>query len=64
MIDSLPLLVAAFAAGLLGSAHCLGMCAGLSGLFAVGASVASLRSQLPLALAYNTGRVTSYAVLG
>ncbi|MCH9696312.1 MAG: sulfite exporter TauE/SafE family protein [Gammaproteobacteria bacterium] len=64
MIDSLPLLTAAFAAGLLGSAHCLGMCAGLSGLFAAGASVASLRSQLPLALAYNAGRVASYAVLG
>lgn len=64
MIDSLPLLLAAFAAGLLGSAHCLGMCAGISGLFAVGASVASLRSQLPLALAYNAGRVASYAMFG
>jgi len=64
MTDTLPLLAAAFATGLLGSAHCLGMCAGISGLFAVGARVTSVRSQLPLALAYNTGRVTSYAILG
>jgi len=49
---------------LLGSAHCLGMCAGISGLFAVNAGVASLRTQLPFALTYNIGRVVSYAVLG
>ena len=60
----LPVLAAAFATGLLGSAHCLGMCAGISGLFAAGATVASLRAQLPLAIAYNIGRVTSYALLG
>ncbi len=64
MAQSLPLLAAAFVTGLLGSAHCLGMCAGMSGLFAVNASVASLRSQIPLAIAYNVGRVLSYALLG
>jgi sulfite exporter TauE/SafE len=64
MIDATPIFLAALFAGLLGSAHCLGMCAGISGLFAVGANVASLRSQFPLALAYNVGRVLSYAVLG
>jgi sulfite exporter TauE/SafE len=64
MMAELPILIAALIAGLLGSAHCLGMCAGISGLFAVGASVSSLRSQLPLAIAYNLGRVTSYAFLG
>jgi sulfite exporter TauE/SafE len=55
---------AALLAGLLGSAHCLGMCGGISGLFAVNAGVATLRRQLPFALSYNFGRVTSYAVLG
>ena len=40
------------------------MCAGLSGLFAVNVSVASLRSQLPMAIAYNSGRILSYAFLG
>jgi len=62
--EFLPLLAAAFGAGLLGSAHCLGMCAGISGLFAVGATVASIKTQVPLAIAYNVGRVLSYALLG
>jgi len=64
MSEFLPLLAAAFGAGLLGSAHCLGMCGGISGLFAVGATVASFRTQIPLAIAYNVGRVLSYAFLG
>jgi sulfite exporter TauE/SafE len=50
--------------GFLGSAHCLGMCSGISGLFAVGATVTSFKTRLPLAIAYNSGRVLSYAFLG
>jgi len=64
MTELMPLLAAAFGAGLLGSAHCLGMCGGISGLFAAGATVASIKTQLPLAIAYNVGRVFSYALLG
>ncbi|MDH3363346.1 MAG: sulfite exporter TauE/SafE family protein, partial [Gammaproteobacteria bacterium] len=64
MSEALPLFAAAFVTGLLGSAHCFGMCAGISGLFAVNASVASLRLQIPRAMAYNAGRVLSYAFLG
>lgn len=64
MSEALPLLAAAFVTGLLGSAHCFGMCGGLSGLFAVNASVASLRSQIPMAVVYNAGRIISYAVFG
>ena len=64
MTELLPLLSAAFLAGLLGSAHCLGMCAGISGLFAMSSEIASFRAQLPFALAYNLGRVCSYAFLG
>jgi sulfite exporter TauE/SafE len=60
----MPTFATAFAAGLLGSVHCLGMCAGLSGLFAAGATVASIKTQLPLAIAYNTGRIVSYTFLG
>jgi sulfite exporter TauE/SafE len=63
-IDLVPLLSAAVLAGLLGSAHCLGMCAGISGLFAVNAATATLRASWPMALVYNGGRVVSYAVLG
>jgi len=64
MSELVPALSAALLAGLLGSAHCLGMCAGISGLFAVNSGVASLRNELPFALTYNLGRVISYAVLG
>ncbi len=64
MSELLPLLSAALLAGLVGSAHCLGMCAGISGLFAVNAEVASLRRSVPTALVYNAGRVITYAVLG
>lgn len=64
MTDALPALGAALVTGLLGSAHCIGMCAGLSGLFAVQTQVASLRGRLAMALAYNAGRVISYSVLG
>ena len=64
MTDLVAALTTAVLAGLLGSAHCLGMCAGISGLFAVNANVASLRDNLPFALTYNLGRVISYALLG
>lgn len=40
------------------------MCGGISGLFAINASVASLRTQIPKAIAYNVGRILSYAFLG
>jgi len=62
--DLWPLLTAAFVTGFLGSAHCFGMCAGISGLFAVNAQVASLKTQVPKAIAYNFGRVLTYAFLG
>ena len=55
---------AALLAGLLGSAHCLGMCGGISGLFALHSSARGLKRQLPMALAYNAGRLVSYTLLG
>lgn len=64
MTGFLPMVTAAFLAGFLGSAHCLGMCAGISGLFAVNANVATLRQQLPMAVVYNFGRVLTYVLLG
>ena len=59
-----PVLTASFITGFLGSAHCFGMCGGISGLFAVNASVASLRAQFPKAIAYNLGRILTYALIG
>jgi sulfite exporter TauE/SafE len=64
MSELLPALGAALLAGFLGSAHCIGMCSGISGMFAMHAQQASIRERLPLAVGYNVGRITSYAVLG
>lgn len=64
MTELTAALTTAFLAGLLGSAHCLGMCGGISGLFAVHESVRGLRRQLSMALTYNAGRLASYAILG
>ena len=64
MTELFPVLTTAFVTGLLGSAHCFGMCGGISGLFAMNVNVASLKTQLPKAIAYNAGRVLSYAILG
>ena len=64
MTDLWPQLTAAFVTGLLGSAHCVGMCGGISGLFAVNAAVRSLKTQAPKAIAYNVGRILTYAILG
>ena len=64
MTDIVAALTTALLAGLLGSAHCLGMCGGISGLFALHSSARGLRRQLPMALAYNAGRLASYTLLG
>jgi sulfite exporter TauE/SafE len=64
MTDLVAALTTALLAGLLGSAHCLGMCGGISGLFALHSSARGLRRQLPMALAYNAGRLVSYTLLG
>jgi len=64
MTEFWPTLTAGLFAGLLGSAHCLGMCAGISGLFAVRSEASVLRNKMPLALAYNAGRIISYIGLG
>jgi sulfite exporter TauE/SafE len=54
------LAAAAFAAGLLGGVHCIGMCGGIVGALSAG-------SRGPLArrlLAFNTGRIASYSFAG
>lgn len=64
MTELLPLVGTALVTGFLGSAHCLGMCAGLSGVIAIGHGTAAGAAGLPIAAAYNTGRILSYAILG
>jgi sulfite exporter TauE/SafE len=55
-------IVAVFFAGLLGGVHCLGMCGSIVGIFA--AQVPKNKARWPLHLAYNSGRLASYAVAG
>ena len=55
---------AALLAGFFGSAHCLGMCGGIAGLFAVKADIARLSRRAHLAFVYNLGRILGYALLG
>jgi len=60
-------LISAFLVGLLGSTHCLGMCGGIVSAFTFGLHPDIRRSPLRLApylLAYNTGRIASYAIAG
>lgn len=60
-------LVSAFLIGFLGSTHCVGMCGGIVGTLTLGAkrdAANSAWSLLPYLIAYNVGRITTYAVIG
>lgn len=60
-------LLSAFVVGLLGGAHCLGMCGGLVGALTFGLPRERrqrLGDLLPLQLAYNLGRILSYGLAG
>ncbi|WP_355659734.1 sulfite exporter TauE/SafE family protein [Halomonas salifodinae] len=62
----LPPLVAAFVFGLLGGAHCIGMCGGIMSAltFAVPPSMRSPARLTGLLLGYNLGRIASYMLAG
>ncbi|MGK9064055.1 sulfite exporter TauE/SafE family protein [Stutzerimonas chloritidismutans] len=64
MIELLPALLSAFVLGLLGGGHCLGMCGGLMGALTMAIPPEQRNRRLRLLLAYNLGRVLSYAVAG
>ena len=51
--------LALFLVGLLGGTHCVGMCGGIVGALAMGGA-----PRLSLHLAYNGGRIASYAMAG
>jgi uncharacterized protein len=61
-------LFGAFLVGLMGAAHCFGMCGGLVGLFSNSIPKAPSRNflshQLGFLLSYNLGRIISYAFAG
>nr|WP_218573243.1 sulfite exporter TauE/SafE family protein [Pseudomonas sp. L-22-4S-12] len=59
-----PLLVSALILGLLGGGHCLGMCGGLMGALTLAIPAEQRGRRLRLLLAYNLGRILSYAAAG
>ena len=64
MADLLPLLGSALVLGLLGGGHCLGMCGGLMGALTLAIPAEQRNRRLRLLVAYNLGRVLSYAAAG
>ncbi|WP_027592931.1 sulfite exporter TauE/SafE family protein [Pseudomonas sp. LAIL14HWK12:I7] len=64
MPDLLPLLGSALILGLLGGGHCLGMCGGLMGALTLAIPPEQRGRRLQLLLAYNVGRILSYACAG
>ena len=66
-VDSWSLYLAAFLVGLSGAVHCVGMCGGLVGALSLSLPAAPgslLRARLPFLLAYNLGRLLTYATAG
>jgi sulfite exporter TauE/SafE len=64
VLDLLPLLSSALILGLLGGGHCLGMCGGLMGALTLAIPKAQRSRRFQLLLAYNLGRILSYAAAG
>ena len=62
--DLLPLLISALILGLLGGGHCMGMCGGLMGALTLAIPPEQRGRRLQLLLAYNLGRILSYASAG
>jgi len=59
---SLAALVAVFVVGLLGGAHCIGMCGGI--VTALTVKMPGEKSRRSLQLAYHAGRISTYAAAG
>ncbi|WP_332822070.1 sulfite exporter TauE/SafE family protein [Pseudomonas sp.] len=64
MLELAPLLLSALILGLLGGGHCLGMCGGLMGALTLAIPAEQRAQRLQLLLAYNFGRIFSYALAG
>lgn len=64
MTELLPHLLSALILGLLGGGHCLGMCGGLMGALSLAIAPERRDQRLRLLLAYNAGRILSYALAG
>ena len=57
-------LLSAFTVGLLGSAHCIGMCGGITSALSLSLEGRSKRRIMGLMGCYHLGRIMSYALAG
>ncbi|MEE4232251.1 sulfite exporter TauE/SafE family protein [Pseudomonas viridiflava] len=64
MLDLIPLPFSALVLGLLGGGHCLGMCGGLMGALTLAIPREQRARRMQLLMAYNLGRIVSYAIAG
>ncbi|MCV4272636.1 sulfite exporter TauE/SafE family protein [Pseudomonas capsici] len=64
MPELVPLLLSALILGLLGGGHCLGMCGGLMGALTLAIPKEQRSRRFRLLMAYNLGRIFSYACAG
>ncbi|WP_117150089.1 sulfite exporter TauE/SafE family protein [Pseudomonas coronafaciens] len=64
MLELAPVLLSALILGLLGGGHCLGMCGGLMGALTLAIPKEQRSRRFRLLLAYNLGRILSYALAG
>ncbi len=64
MLELAPLLLSALILGLLGGGHCLGMCGGLMSALTLAIPAERRGQRFQLLLAYNLGRIFSYAAAG
>ncbi|WP_249583855.1 sulfite exporter TauE/SafE family protein [Pseudomonas viridiflava] len=64
MLDLIPLIFSALVLGLLGGGHCLGMCGGLMGALTLAIPREQRARRMQLLMAYNLGRIVSYAIAG
>lgn len=64
MTELAPQLISALILGLLGGGHCLGMCGGLMGALTLAIPPEQRARRMRLLLAYNLGRILSYAAAG
>jgi hypothetical protein len=55
--------ITAVSIGLLGGAHCIGMCGGVIGALTMAVDARDSRRRLHLIAAYNIGRITSYVLI-
>lgn len=64
VINEIPTLLSALTLGILGSAHCIGMCGGITSALSLSLEGKSRSQIFWLMLTYHFGRVTSYAIAG